>query len=291
MWTSETVTRSPVFVDSHTHCQQAGHFGRPFTESWERAGYAPWPEVDPRDFAEEMRGVDRVIVFGIHASAVDVYVPNDYVAQFVSHDPDKYIGFMALDPSRPDALDEMERCATDLGLRGIKLYPVMARFDPLDEKLTPFYARASELRLPLLWHMGASPVAAGRLRYSLPILVDDIAATFPDLPMILAHLAHPWQRDAVVVMRKNPLVYADISGLWKRPYQGYDALLICHEWEVLDKLLFGSDYPIWTPTEAVAALRTLVADGIQRGLPALPDDFIDQLLARDTLALLGLSDT
>jgi predicted TIM-barrel fold metal-dependent hydrolase len=196
---------------------------------------------------------------------------------------------MGLDPAAPDALAEVEYCHRELGLRGIKLYPVLAGFDPTDRQLGPFFALAEQLGLPILWHMGATPVATGRLRLSYPLLLDDVAVEFPRLRMIIAHMGHPWLRETALVVRKNPNVFADISGLWFRPAQGVDAFTVAQEWGITGKLLFGSDYPLWTPAEAVAGLRSLAERAGTPNVQSRIDAHVDALLERDTLALLGLN--
>jgi hypothetical protein len=249
---------------------------------------APWPETTAEQYSEALKRWDISIVFGIPAPNGGVHVPNEEIADFVRQDPSRRIGFMGLDPLQDNAVSEIERCHRELGLRGIKLYPVLAGFDPTDRRVGPFYALAERLGLPLLWHMGANPVASGRLRYSTPILLDDVAVEFPKLKMIIAHMGHPWQRDTALVVRKNPNVFTDVSGLWFRPYQGYDALMIAREWGIEGKLLFGSDYPLWTPEGAVEGLRSLHERAGVHGPNQFGEEFIDRLLTRDTLGLLGL---
>ena len=106
--------------------------------------------------------------------------------------------------------------------------------------------------------------------------------------MIMAHLAHPWQRDPAMVIRKHPNVYADISGIWHRPWQGYEAMIVCIEWGVTDKLVFGSDYPLWKPADAVEGFRALNSHVAGTPLPQIPSRIIDQILERDILEQLGL---
>ena len=91
-----------------------------------------------------------------------------------------------------------------------------------------------------------------------------------------------------MVIRKHGNVYADISGLWHRPWQGYQALVVCLEWGVTHKLLFGSDFPLWEPVGAIASLRRLNDQVAGTPLPKIPDEVIDQILQRDVLAELGL---
>lgn len=275
-------------VDVHTHNMLSEHWGPEYEENWQPVYGVPWTDITFEAYDAAMAAVDRAIVFGITATAVGMNTPDDYTARFVANNPAKYIGFMGLDPSAPDALDRLERGATDLGLRGIKLYPVLAGFEPGDPRYNDFFARAQHHGLAVLWHFGATPSKAGRLRNSHPLLLEDVAMRFPDLKMVVAHLGHPWQKDTALVLRKHANVYADVSAQWFRTWEGFNALIGCVEWGVADKLLFGSDYPLWTPAEAIQALRALPTRYGGSGLPSLDPDLIEQIVHRDSLALLGI---
>ena len=207
----------------------------------------------------------------------------------MKRDPGKYVGFMAIDPMEENYLEEIERCSEDLGLQGIKMYPTLARFDPTDPTVFPMYEVAQRKGLPILSHMGTSPDPRARLKYSLPILIDEVAQAFPDLKIVMAHMAHPWQRDTAVVLRKHPNVYSDVSGVWVRPWQGWEALISMIEWGVTDKLLFGSDFPLWTPQEAMDGMRRLNDQVEGTNLPQIPNEVIEGIINRDSLKLLGLT--
>ena len=91
------------------------------------------------------------------------------------------------------------------------------------------------------------------------------------------------------VIRKHPNVYADISANFYRPWSYYNAFRYATEWDVLHKLLFGSDYPIASPQETMDALYR-VNDVIQgTALPPVPIDKLEGILHRDSLTLLGLN--
>jgi hypothetical protein len=119
--------------------------------------------------------------------------------------------------------------------------------------------------------------------------MDEIAIAFPELRVVMAHLGHPWQRETIVTIRKHPHVYADVSALFYRPWSFYEALRLAHEWGALDKLLFGSDFPIATPAETAAGLRAVNAPIAGTALPPVPLDAIERLIERDPLPLLGLT--
>jgi predicted TIM-barrel fold metal-dependent hydrolase len=118
--------------------------------------------------------------------------------------------------------------------------------------------------------------------------MDEVAIRFPELRIVMAHLGHPWQRETIVTIRKHPHVYADVSALFYRPWSFYEGLRLATEWGALDKLLFGSDFPIATPAETAAGLRAVNDPIAGTKLPLVPPEKIEELIARDPLPLLGL---
>ena len=278
-----------MIIDVHTHCLQPDHVSAASRRADVRAGYAPMQPLPFERYAEAMRAVDKAIVFGVRALACGMLSPNDFTADWVAKDPDKLIGFMCIDPTEDGYLDEIDRCASDLGLRGIKIYPMLAHFNPADPVYFALYEKAQRMGLPILSHMGTQPNPRAILKYSHPLLIDEVAQAFPDLKFVIAHMAHPWQRDCAVVIRKHPNVYADVSGGgWVRPYQAWEALVLMVEWGVADKLLFGSDFPLWTPQEGMDDMRRLNEQVEGTNLPRIPDEVIEEIIHRNSLELLGL---
>jgi len=108
---------------------------------------------------------------------------------------------------------------------------------------------------------------------------------FPNLRLILAQ-RHPWRR----LLRGDRKIrsYADISANFYRPWSYYNAMRIATEWAVLDKLLFGSDYPIASPRETMDALWRVNDPIAGTGLPPVPIDALERILHRNSLELLGL---
>ena len=83
-------------------------------------------------------------------------------------------------------------------------------------------------------------------------------------------------------------MYADISALYYRPWQFYNALVAAMEYGVLDRLLFGSDYPFTTPASTIEALGKVNAMVYGTGLPRIPEAKIEAMINRDSLDLLGI---
>jgi len=278
-----------MIIDIHSHIFQERYFGEALTAGLKLAGYPNGlPTCTPEQYEKAMEAVDYAVVFGVTANAMGVRTPNEDIAAVVARNPRKFVGFMALDPCDPNALEEMDYCVHELGFKGIKLYPAMGHFDITDSRFHEFFDRAAKYGLVVLSHFGASPFPASVLKYSHPLLVDELANRFPDLKLIIAHLGHPWQREAVMVVRKHRNVFADVSGLWHRPWEGFNALLSAIEWGVTGKLLFGSDYPIWTPQFAIEKLKALPQQFDIPGLPRIPEEVIDGIIHRNAFELLGI---
>jgi predicted TIM-barrel fold metal-dependent hydrolase len=279
-----------VIIDVHSHNQLPEHWGDEHRTNWEPAYGAPYPRVTPAEYDAAMAeaGIDVAIVFGLAATRVGVHTPNAYVADYCAQLRTPTIPFTALDPQDPDWREQLDD-AIARGFRGVKLYPVLALFDPLAPEFDEFYRICTRHGLVVLWHMGATPSPQGRLSLSQPLLIEEVARRHPDLTQIMAHLGHPWQREAVIVLRKHPRVFADVSGSWARPMGGFFALVTAQEWGVVDKLLFGSDFPLWRPAEAIAGLRSLAE--LRAGtLPHVREETVESIIHRDSLALLGLPD-
>jgi predicted TIM-barrel fold metal-dependent hydrolase len=279
-----------MIVDCHTHLwKYPGHLSDQFVKEANLMRAAPVDmNIDLDKHYEAMKQVDKAVVLGFKAKHVGVNVPNDYVAEYVKRDPQRLIGFLGVEPQDKNAVAEIERSVNELGLRGIKLAPIYQNFDPTDKTAYKIYKTALKLRLPILFHMGTTFCRFAPLEYGNPVLLEKVARDFPDLKMVIAHLAHPWQPDTIVLIRKQPNVYGDISGLFYRPWQFYNAMIAALEWGVSHKLLFGTDYPVATAREMIEGMRKVnrVVEGT--GLPKVPEQVIDDIIHRNTLELLGL---
>jgi predicted TIM-barrel fold metal-dependent hydrolase len=147
-------------------------------------------------------------------------------------------------------------------VKGFKFHPSVQDFFPNDRMAYPLYEAIAEAKLPALFHTGQTGVGAGtpggggiRLKYSNPMLLDDVAADFPDMPIVLAHPSFPWQEEALSVATHKPQVYIDLSG-WSPKY--FPPILVQYANTLLkDKILFGSDYPVMTPERWLADFEKL----------------------------------
>lgn len=279
-----------MIVDCHTHIWRREHWSDEMAREAHIAKGAP-AEIDIPEGThwQAMEPVDKAIVFGFHSRHLGLVVPDDLVADYVGQHPEKLIGFACLDPHEPDYLDEMRRVFEDLKLRGLKLAPIYQNYHPMDERMQPVYEYCQKNHLPILFHQGTTFPRRAPLKFASPLQLEDVALSYPDLVIVIAHMGHPWMEDTVVLIRKQPNLYADISALYYRPWQFYNGLMSAVEYGASHKLLFGSDYPFTTPADSMAALRNVNHVTGSSGLPRVPQEVTDGILERDTLRLLGLT--
>jgi predicted TIM-barrel fold metal-dependent hydrolase len=211
-------------------------------------------------------------------------ISNDTIAELAMAHPDVVIPFASIDPTRgPEAVHEAKRLVADGIIRGLKLHPPLQQFSPDDRIAYPLYEVFAEARLPVLFHTGHSGIGTGmpggggvRLKYGNPMLIDDVAVDFPEMPIILAHPSFPWQEEAISVCLHKPTVYIDLSG-WSPKY--FSPTLIQYANTLLKhKVLFGTDYPLITPDRWLADFEKI----------AIKDEVRPLILKDNAVALFGL---
>lgn len=279
-----------MIVDCHTHVGEPEHLSHQFVADARIASGNPEQELAVKlpDHWAAMKPVDRAIVLGFRARHVGYVIPNEYVADYVKSHPEKLIGFCSIDPHDEDAVEQLDYCVKTLGLRGIKLGPIYQNMHPHDPKFKALFARAAMLEVPILIHQGTTFCSNVSLEVANPVLLQAIALEHPNLKMVIAHMGHPWIAETFVLIRKHPSLYTDISALYYRPWQFYNALVLAQEYGVTSKLLFGSDYPVTTPASTIEALSKVNQFVENTPLPRVDSKVIDDLIHRDTVKLLGL---
>ena len=250
--------------DVHVHLEHQGVLTETdmVAAKYFKAGGAPrdWPSqaeyYRSRKIGCVVFTVDETLTGRPHAT-------NEQIAQFAADNADIAIAFCSINPHRgKDGVDEAKRLVASRAVRGLKLHPPMQEFFPSDRLAYPLYEVFAEARLPVLFHTGHSGIGTGmrggggiRLKYGNPMLIDDVAVDFPDMPIIMAHPSFPWQDEAISICMHKPQVYIDLSG-WSPKY--FSPTLVQYANTVLKhKVLFGSDYPWITPDKWMADFQTI----------------------------------
>ncbi|MCC7243092.1 MAG: amidohydrolase family protein [Acidobacteria bacterium] len=150
-------------------------------------------------------------------------------------------------------LDELRALLQQGAIKGVKLYPGYEPFYPADQKLAPAYTLAEEFDVPVMIHTGDTYAPTGKVKYSHPLNIDEVAVDYPRVKFVICHLGNPWFRDCMEVVYKNDNVYADISGLVLGDFSDrFEEYMRKQLQEMLlwgmnpRKVLFGTDWPIST---------------------------------------------
>jgi uncharacterized protein len=247
-----------VGIDVHVHPQTEEFLAAMGPRAAQMAAYFGRPADQPVSFADLADQYRERKMIAVLLNTTDVStsgrpgVANDVIARAVREHPDVFVGFGVVEPQLGQlAVDEIKRCAEELGLLGIgELNPGRQAFYPNDERYYPLWAEAARHQLVLLFHGGMMGAGAGtpggmgyKLKYCRPIpYLDDIAADFPELSIIGAHPAWPWQEESLAIARHKTNFYIDMSG-WAPRY--FPPQLVQYAGSILqDRMLFGSDWPV-----------------------------------------------
>jgi Predicted metal-dependent hydrolase of the TIM-barrel fold len=211
-------------------------------------------------------------------------IPNEEIAEAAAANADVLIPFASIDPARGvEGVRQARRLIEEHGVKGFKFHPNLQAFFPNDRSAYPLYEVIAEAGLPALFHSGHSGIGTGmpgggglRLKYSNPMCLDDVAADFPELKIVLAHPSFPWQDEAISICLHKANVWIDLSG-WSPKYFPPQLVQYANT-QLRTKVLFGSDFPLITPDRWLADFELL----------PLKDEVRPLILKENAIGLLGL---
>lgn len=278
-------------IDTHVHIEvdDTGHNALPQTlvdaaSKYFKSGHSRPGLDEVADFYRQQNLA--AVVFTVDAGTNLKHAPNssETIAEGAARNNDVLIPFGSVDPNRgADAISQARRLAEDYGVQGFKFHPTVQGFDPSDQQHYPLYEALQEIGRPVIFHTGQTGIGSGlpggfglKLGLSNPILLDPVAADFPQLRIIMAHPSVPWQDEALAVATHKVNVFIDLSG-WAPKY--FPENLVRHANSLLqDKVLFGSDYPLITPERWLRDFGNL----------EIKDEVRPKILKDNAIRLLGL---
>jgi uncharacterized protein len=283
-------------IDMHVHVERDidahGHDHLSLDQELMDASAAYFRSSDNRtptvaDLADRYRAAGMAaVVFTVDARTATGHPPlsSERIAEECADHADVLIPFGSVDPHRGgEAVAQARRLVVDHGVRGFKFHPSLQAFSPDGEAYRPLWAALEELGVPALFHTGQNGIGAGlpggrgiKLRYSNPLLLDDVAADFPGLTVILAHPSVPWQAEAISMATHKANVHIDLSG-WSPRYFP-DELVRAAGGMLRHKVLFGSDYPLIAPERWIEEFTAL----------GLKETVLPGILKENAAGLLGL---
>ena len=187
-------------------------------------------------------GIDHFIVQSVATTPHQVGRINDFIAESVANSNGKMTGLGTLHPDSKDIKGDVMHLK-ELGLKGVKLHPDIQQFKIDDYRCLKIYEICEEERLPILMHTGDH-----RYDYSNPNRLLPVMEIYTGLTVIGAHFGgwSVWE-EASEKLAKLPNLYVDCSS--SLPYISTEvAKKLVYTYGV-DKVLFGTDYPMWDPID------------------------------------------
>ncbi|MEG3636381.1 amidohydrolase family protein [Micromonospora palythoicola] len=273
-----------IEIDEHGHNSLPDDLVAAVSKYFKADGPRPAIEAVAQYYRERQMAA---VVFTVDARTQLAHQPLSSVeiARAAAEHADVLIPFGSVDPrTGAAALDLAGQLIEDEGVRGFKFHPTVQGFDPSDERYAPLWGLLEKAGVPALFHTGQTGIGAGmpggygfRLGLSNPMLLDPVAAEFPDLQIIMAHPSVPWQDEALSVATHKPNTWIDLSG-WSPKY--FPAELVRYANSLLKRrVLFGTDYPLLTPDRWLRDVRAT----------DLKPEVLPGILKDNAVRLLGLS--
>jgi hypothetical protein len=211
--------------------------------------YINFPQMKPQSVPEvvadlDAHGVEWAVITGRDCETTyGGKSNNESVVEFVRQFPNKFIGFVGLDPHKGmKAVRELSHAVEHLGLRGAAIDPYLAKIYPHDAKYYPIYSKCCELDIPIIMTTGpATLVPDAIIDHVAPRYIDIVARDFPELKIIISHGGYPWVNEAIIVAERNANVYIDLSEYERSPQA--EAYVQAANTMIGDKILYASAHP------------------------------------------------
>ena len=225
----------------------------PYVDALQKYWKREWKAKSEEDVIAEFKdnGIEACLVALDLSTTINTPpCSNDYVAGMRDRNKDCIVNaWAAVEPSMGQvAIDEARHAINDLNMMGFHFHPIMQHFSVDDERYYPLWEEISGLKVPIMVDVGMTGMGAGmpggmgaKTRHAHPSAIDNLAADFPDLQIIMAHPGYPWIDETTVVALHKANVYWEMSG-WGPKYLPPQIIRDMRT-RLKDKMMFGSDYP------------------------------------------------
>ncbi len=206
----------------------------------------------------DQHGVERAVITGRDCETTyGAKSNNESVLEFVKKFPNKFFGFIGLDPHKGmQAVYELRSAVQDLGMHGAAVDPYLAQIYANDAKYYPLYAKCCELNVPIVFTTGPATLVPGAIiDHVAPRYIDFVARDFPDLKIVISHGGYPWVNEAIIVAQRNRNVYIELSEYEFSPMS--EAYVQAANTMIADKILYASAHPFVDFREALNTYRQL----------------------------------
>ncbi len=273
-----------MIIDAWSQHPTARHGADPIFDSLRRWTRASGSDGDrgERPVSWTIQSMDEA---GVSISLISAWVAphrtmisNDEVAQFVAEANGRLVGVGSVDITHPlAAMREIRRCIKELGFKAIRVLPWLWELPPTHARFYPVYAECCELGIPFCTQVGhTGPLMPSEYGHPIPY-IDQVALDFPELVIVGGHIGYPWTEEMIAVCTKHPNVYIDTSAYTTRRYP--EPLVNYMRRHGRTKVMFGSNWPMISPAQALEGLDELHLD----------DEARDLFLAGNAMRVFGIN--
>ena len=198
-------------------------------------------------------GIDHTLVQSVATAPKQVQSINSFIADAVETSGGRLTGLGTLHPDSEDQAEDVKHLM-ELGLKGVKLHPDIQKFKIDDYRMLKIFDLCEEEGIPILMHAGDN-----RFDFSNPNRMKPILEIYKGLTIVGAHLGGwmVWD-EALESLAEYPNFFVDCSSSF--PFISAERVHGLIEAWGADKILFGTDYPMWEPKKEVEALLALNLD-------------------------------
>lgn len=192
--------------------------------------------------------ITHTVICSVAVKPQTVCSINDFIATTCEKDA-TFVGLAAMHQDFEDPAAELDR-AISLGLRGVKLHPDTQAVNMDDPRLMRVYELCEQRGLALLIHCGDY-----RYDYSHPRRLKRILHEFPQLTVCAAHFGGWSVYDLALEYLEDEKCFLDVSSAMR--YLGLRRARELIEDYGVDRLMFGTDFPMWNPGEELESFQAL----------------------------------
>ena len=177
-----------------------------YNNVWQAGGNSDYLTAESYTPEDMLRSMDAAGVDMAVGCSLGQQVDNNFIAETVKKYPNRVIGFGQVNPRAVDAVETIDQCAKQLGLKGLKLHPTMHGYHFADHGLLdPIFEAADRNKIAILVNALDDPFCA-------PLSIEEIARNFPNTPVLIAHMGTVWNvNEAILVAKRNPNIYLETS--------------------------------------------------------------------------------
>ncbi len=226
-----------------------GPYVEALAKYWNRAWVAKTEDEVVADFAGA--GVEACLVaLDLETTVGTPPCTNEYVHGLWQRHPERIIQcWGTLDPFKGEvAIQQAKKAVRELGFVGFHFHPIMQHFAVNERRFYPLFEVIGELGAAVMIDVGTTGMGAGlpggmgaKIRHAHPAAIDELAADFPDLKILMAHPGWPWVDETTAVALHKGNVHWEMSGWAPKHFPA--SLKVDMRARLQDKIMFGSDYP------------------------------------------------